>query len=243
MRPVKENINSSKLSIITLQDEPRADSRVLAEGLGIKHRNLMENIRKYEGDLSGFGHLPFKTEVGERIQGGGKAEIYALLNEDQAYFVLTLSRNTPKVVSLKKKLVKEFGRLRKKEEQRAALSWQQARLEGKDARRHETDAIQEFVEYATAQGSKSAKLYYMNITKMTHRTLFFVEQGLKSPNGLRDMLDGMQLSFLTTAEYVCAKALRDGIEMKMEYKDIYLLAKQRVESFSTTVGKTPLLTH
>jgi len=121
------------------------------------------------------------------------------------------------------------------------VAWQQARLEGKDARRHETDAIAAFVEYATAQGSRNACHYYANVTKMTHQALFLVEQGLKLPNHLRDLLNGMQLSFLTTAEYVCANAIREGMQRELPYKDIYALARDKVTAFAASVGKTPAL--
>lgn len=228
---------------LDLNNEPRIRSRWLADGLGIRHKALMETIRKYELEIRSFGVLPFETAKPSKGTDGGRPETFTSLNEDQAYFVLTLSRNTQKVVALKIRLVKEFGRLRRAAEQRSALDWQQARIEGKDARRHETDTIANFVEYATIQGSQNAKRYYVNITKMTYKALFMVEQGLKIPNKLRDMLDGMQLTFLATAEYVCAKGLREGMDLKLPYKAIYMLARERVETYATTVGQTPTLPH
>lgn len=137
-----------------------------------------------------------------------------------------------------RKLVKEFGKLRRAMVRKAETDWQQARIEGKDARKHEVDTIAAFVEYASAQGSRNARHYYANITKMTYKALFMVEQGLKMPNKLRDMLNGMQLSFLTTAEYVCANAIKDGMARELPYKEIYTLAKDRVEHYATSVGKT-----
>jgi phage regulator Rha-like protein len=234
---------------LDFNNEPRADSRWLAETLGIKHAHLIRTIRKYEAKLLSFGLLPFETEAAgvsgfeNRKPKGGRPEVFASLNEDQSYFVATLSRNTDQVVEAKARLVQEFGRLRRAAERRATLDWQQARIEGKDARRRETDTIQEFVKYATKQGSSNAGKYFTNITKMTYRALFLVEQGLRTPNGLRDLLDGMQLTFLATAEYVCAKALRDGMDLGMPYKAIYLLARERVEGYTAAVGRTPALPH
>lgn len=51
-------------------------------------------------------------EVGERTQGGGNAERFALLNEDQAFFLLALSRNTERVVELKSDLIMAFREAR-----------------------------------------------------------------------------------------------------------------------------------
>jgi len=103
------------MNTITLtqsQGEPRVDSRVLAEQLGTKHKSSIELIDKYADKIRRFGHLPFQTEVGKRAQGGGKAERFALLNEDQAYFLLALSRNTERVVELKSSLVMAFREAR-----------------------------------------------------------------------------------------------------------------------------------
>lgn len=103
------------MSAITLtqsQGEPRVDSRVLAEQLGTQHKSSIELIDKYADKIRRFGHLPFQTEVGKRAQGGGKAERFALLNEDQAFFLLALSRNTDRVVELKSSLVMAFREAR-----------------------------------------------------------------------------------------------------------------------------------
>ena len=103
-------MNPVRLTLI--RDEPRVDSRVLAEQLSTQHKNSIELIHKYADKLRRLGHLPFQTEVGKRVQGGGKAKRFALLNEDQAFLVLALSRNTDCVVELKFDLVVAFGEAR-----------------------------------------------------------------------------------------------------------------------------------
>ncbi len=113
------NIEPVAIALQTGRDEtPRVDSRELAQRLGVKHKNTIELLDKYKAEFLGLGHLPFKTEVGYRAQGGGKAERFALLNEDQAYLLLSLSRNTPRVVALKVKLVQAFSAARKAAELR-----------------------------------------------------------------------------------------------------------------------------
>ncbi len=98
--------------LILIGDEPRVDSRLLAEQLGNRNRNTVELIDRYAHKIKRFGQLPFQTEVGKRVQGGGKAERFALLNEDQAFFVLALSRNTDRVVELKSSLIMAFREAR-----------------------------------------------------------------------------------------------------------------------------------
>ncbi|MFZ4702617.1 MAG: Rha family transcriptional regulator, partial [Candidatus Methylumidiphilus sp.] len=82
-----------ELALTTTATEARVDTRLLAHGFGNKHKAAMALIERYSDRFKSFGQLTFKKEVGKRKQGGGNAERYALLNEDQAYFLLSLSRN------------------------------------------------------------------------------------------------------------------------------------------------------
>ena len=101
------------LALTTTSTEARIDSRLLAMQLDNQHRPVMALLYKYMGKFKTFGHVSFKNADGERKQGGGKAERYALLNEDQSYFLLSLSRNTDTVVALKSKLIRAFGQARR----------------------------------------------------------------------------------------------------------------------------------
>lgn len=205
----------SEIIISQIKNELRADSRTFAPKLGIRHRQLMDNIRKYEAQFLELGRVPFETETIETA-GGPQQSVYALLNEDQAYFLLTLSRNSEAVVAAKLALVKAFR------EARAHMARaDSARIEGKKVRREETDAIKDLVQYATDQGSESAKMYYANITKMTNSVL-----GLGA--GQRDSLPPVQLDRLRLAETMIDVALRDGMRAGLPYRQIYALARDRV---------------
>ena len=203
----------SEIIISQIKNELRADSRTFAPKLDIRHRQLMDNIRKYEAQFLQLGILPFQTE---EINGRGQPEKYALLNEDQSYFLLTLSRNSEAVVAAKLALVKAFR------EARAHMARaDSARIEGKKVRREETDAIKELVQYATDRGSESARMYYTTITKMTNSVL-----GLEA--GQRDSLPPVQLDRLRLAETMIDVALRDGMRAGLPYRQIYALARDRV---------------
>ena len=203
----------SEIIISQIKNELRADSRTFAPKMDIRHRQLMDNIRKYEAQFLQLGILPFQTE---EINGRGQPEKYALLNEDQSYFLLTLSRNSEAVVAAKLALVKAFR------EARAHMARaDSARIEGKKVRREETDAIKELVQYATDRGSESARMYYTTITKMTNSVL-----GLEA--GQRDSLPPVQLDRLRLAETMIDVALRDGMRAGLPYRQIYALARDRV---------------
>lgn len=115
--------------------------------------------------------------------------------------------------------------------------WKQVRAEGKGDRRIETDAIKEFIEYAKSQGSKSAEKYYVNLSRMENKALFLVEQ--KYPN-LRERLGISQLRTIQMADRIVAKALEDGMNQSLHYKEIYKLAKGQVETFAGCIGQSPV---
>lgn len=100
---------------------PRVDSRLLARHLGVKHKSTMELLETHKAAFLKLGLLPFQTEaVKEAGARGAKHHRFALLNEDQALFLLSLSRNTPRVVDLKMNLVCAFSQARKAAELRQA---------------------------------------------------------------------------------------------------------------------------
>jgi len=206
-----------ELEITNIKNELRTDSRLLSSFLDHRHRTILENIDKYSTELLELSRLPFETEKGKALDQGGfaKATRYALLTEDQCYFLLTLMRNNPKVVAAKLALVKAFRDAKAHIAERDT-----ARVEGKKVRRLETDSIKMLVEYASAHGSKSAERYYANVTKMTNSML-----GIDS--GQRDNLNADQLKQLSALETIVDLAIRDGIRANMEYKQIYQLAKNR----------------
>lgn len=204
------------IEIVAIQKELRTDSRLLASFLDHRHRTILENIDKYKTELESISELPIQTETGlPRPQGGTTAVRYALLSEDQCYFILTLMRNNKLVVASKLALVKAFSEARAQVARRDI-----SRLDGKAVRRMETDSIKELVNYASAGGSKNSGHYYSNITKMTNSIL-------KIEAGQRDNLNEEKLQQVKIIESVVGLAIRDGLKAEMHYKEIYQLAKNR----------------
>lgn len=201
------------ISLNLISNEFRIDSRLLSPELNHRHRTILESIDKYKTQFESLGSLPFQTEMGTH---GGSPVRYFLLNEDQCYFLLTLMRNNNHIIKAKLNLVKAFRDARKQLAERDI-----ARLTGKEVRKLETDAIKHLVEYAKASGSSKPEMYYLAITKMTNKAL-----GIES--GQRDNMDARQLQLLKLAETLVEIAIRDGLKAKLDYKDIYILCKDRV---------------
>lgn len=212
--------------IITLtKNELRTDSRLLASLLDHRHRNIFQNVTRYTTELSVLGLLTFEEEaVKEQDARGVKYQKYAMLNEDQCYFILTLMRNNATVVKSKLALVKAFRDARNQ-----LVKRDMARIEGKQVRITETDSIKQLVTYASGQGSKNAEMYYANITKMTNSLL-----GIDT--GQRETLDVKQLKQVAMLDLIADVAIRDGIQQGLHYKDIYKLVKLRAGSVLGALG-------
>lgn len=110
--PAEPNNEKSPITLTQYSGEARVDSRLLAEQLDNKHKNSMALIERYLAKFEEFGVVPFQTEKPGAGTAGGRPERFALLNEDQCYFLLSLSRNTDRVVELKASLIMAFREAR-----------------------------------------------------------------------------------------------------------------------------------
>lgn len=96
------------LTVIEDSGQLYVDSRLIAARLGVKHQNFYETVLKYQSQSEqAFGITRFETG---KIKGRGRPSKFAYLTEDQATFLMTLSRNSPEVVQCKLELVQAFSR-------------------------------------------------------------------------------------------------------------------------------------
>ena len=208
-----------QLEIQNLNGTQVIDSRIIAKGLNIKHRNLLETIRKYQTDLEDLGRLPFETET-LQTKGGRQEAHFCHLNELQAHLLVTLSRNSPEVVAFKKSLVVAFVQARNEvailqevikesedvfakkrlyyQKQGHNEAWIEKRLKSIDVRQ-ELEAIW------CKRGITSAQQYSV-LTAMIAKGTFGITpkqhselKGLKKQN-LRDNMTRLELAFTILAE-------------------------------------------
>ena len=194
------------------------NSKVIAEGTGVAHRKLKEVIKKHSKEIESFGKLyaPYEAE-----STGGRREQYFVLNEPQAAFLITLLKNTQKVVSFKAELVRQFYMMRRILAERQTAEWIETRKQGQLVRKDETNVLQKLVEYAKEQGSTHAAMLYMTYSKLANKMV-----GITS----RDTATNAQLNDLSTMERLIAKVVIDGMENGTHYKDIYKQSKERLET-------------
>ena len=220
--------------VIFNKKEPVTTTLVIADGMKLKHNAVLFLVKKYKKRLEKIATLQVALQ-----KSGGRPTSFYYLNEQQTVFLVTLMKNSETVLDFKDMLVEEFFRMKKALSEMTTRqtneAWLESRETGKLSRREETDTIKAFVEYAKAQGSTQAERYYGNISKMENSALFFLEQ--KFPN-VRNALTGQQLHIISTADIAVAQALKEGMKQELHYKDIYKLAKGRIETISKIIPKT-----
>lgn len=158
--------DDSRLELVNRKDGPRVDSRDLAQHLNKqRHQDLFELVKRYEVKLLKLGKLLFETgaSTGSKT---GQRERFALLNEDQAYFVLTLSRNTERTVDLKLKLIQAFAEARRAAQMRAIEY-----LPGYHELHGQIDVL--------AAGSENSGRVHMNFNKLLNKVAG-IEAGTRS---------------------------------------------------------------
>lgn len=112
-------MNANFNPVIKLVDvqkgEPTTTTLQIALGLHLTHKSVIQLVRTYLHDIQEFGRIRFETSNSafempnsERESTRGRYTRYAVLNEQQAYFLMTLMRNSPRVIDFKKALVKAF---------------------------------------------------------------------------------------------------------------------------------------
>ncbi|WP_300053321.1 Rha family transcriptional regulator [Malikia sp.] len=172
------------------KDEARIDSRLLALHLKKKrHQDLFELVKRYEVKLLALGKVLFQTGASTGSS-TGQRERFALLNEDQAFFVLTLSRNTPTVVDLNLKMIQAFGEARRAAQMRG--------VEYLPTYHALHDQI-----HALTAGSPNERFVHMNVNKLVNQTA-----GIEA--GQRASATVPVQSMLAVAQAVAAKAMQQA---------------------------------
>ena len=247
-------MNDNKLLIVK-NNNLLTTSIIVANELKRKHFSIIKLIQENEKSFKKFGVVQPEVEKPKKGTKGGRPEIFYYLNESQLTFLIMMLRvkrkdDNDRVLEFKEKITAEFHRMKKVlfdlSIQKANQEWLDTRAKGKISRLKETDVLNKFKNYAVSQGSngyKDKNQVYITFTKMENNTLFVIDKLVvkdlkKKKQSIRDLLNINQLDEIKQADEIVIRALLDGMEKKMHYKDIYKLAKKRVELFAELKGKT-----
>ena len=104
---------SSSLVFLSNNNLPLTTTVIIADSLDKRHTDVLALTHKYEIELRNFGAVPFKTEQVARGCGAEPQQReFAYLNEQQATLLISMMRNSPKVIAFKIALVKAFYEMR-----------------------------------------------------------------------------------------------------------------------------------
>ena len=191
---------------LVTKNEPRIDSRELALNLDRPHQTVYELVKKYQTEFESMGKLQFQTGalIGSRT---GQKEKFALLNEDQAFLVLSFSRNNTKVVELKVKMIKAFSAARRLIEQHAS---------------EYLPTYHALHDHITFMGltHEREKFLHINTNKLVNQCV-----GIKA--GERRGLSEVPKSCLVVAQAIAANAIRGA----SDHKEAYQRTKQALETY------------
>ncbi len=228
-------------NLVFIKDgEPVVDSRILAEKFNKPHKRVLIAIDKILIDVNNLvnekratKNNEYKFTEKERTFKGRQFRYFEM--NRNAFSLVAMGFTGKKALSWKMDFVEAFNLIEKTLLNRSDIGWKQVRDDSKNVRLELTGCIQEFVNYATGQGSTSATRYYGNITKMEYVALRLLEYNEKVPSNFRDTLDKMTLFMIVMAEHVADQAIKQGMKDKLHYKEIFLLAKQAVIKYAGTV--------
>jgi len=192
-----------KAEIVTLRGaEPFTTSLAIAEGVGLSHRRVIALVRKYQSDFEEFGKVTFETSHNTQ----GSPTEFALLNEDQSTYLITLFRNTDVVRGFKKRLVKAFRRalneLARMRRQQAEPAWQLVRDETKLGFKWMEAAL---LEQRAAAGKETRNVHYITEAKLINGVLTGKFRKLD-----RDRMSDSDLATLAELQRVNAMLIAKG---------------------------------
>lgn len=102
--------------VIIEENKACTTSLAIADGTNNEHRVVLQLISRHKKRIEYFGKLSFNSAPQMRIPDnkglGGRPLRVAVLNEAQATLVMTMMRNTPRVLDFKVALVEAFFKAR-----------------------------------------------------------------------------------------------------------------------------------
>lgn len=216
------------------------DSIVIANMLEVKHAFLLRTIEpiiERQKNKLQSGNLKFPQKFIQSTYTNKMNRTYKMYEMNKsAYMKLSMHlKGYEKAEDVQDMIIEAFCLMEEALANKQNASWLSARNNSKQIRKAETDTIKDFVRYATDQGSKSANMYYVNITKMTNKALEFLIQ-IEEGAPLRDLLNIMQLNYIQVLEERAALIIKKGMRDGLPYKYIYKLAKNEVYTLADSLN-------
>ncbi len=208
--------------------EPISDSLIFANETSTTHRNVIQLIEKYFTDLEEFGTcaVEMRTSI-DTLGRKNKDERVYLLNEMQVTLLLTMSRNTPKVMEFKKRIVRAFFLMRNELQARV-----ETRRISKDIRKDLTIAIKDNVK---PEGDFK-KFAYSNYTKLVYKKVIGMDvkkikatRNIPEKDNVRDHFTLDELSKIQALESKIAGIIEMSDTFGKTDKEVYDIVKNKLD--------------
>lgn len=178
--------------------------------LGILQEDLEINTKSHLSEL--FIKSSYKDA-------GGRIRPLYYMNRD-GFALLAMGFTGKDALKWKLEYIRAFNAMEAIITEHQSPAWQQARTEGKKARRMETDAIKAFVIYAQEAGSKSADKYYIHYSKLADKAVGITD---------RDTASVDQLLNLRVIEMVIDRTVLAEIAAGTEYHQAFKNVRDKVQ--------------
>ncbi|HIC0120586.1 TPA: hypothetical protein ACWZMA_001129 [Escherichia coli] len=203
--------------LIRHKAESRIDSRLFAERIGIKHKNLYSLIQKHKTGLRELGTLPFQTETCGHST-GATVNKFALLNSDQFDYMCRIvrGRDVERMNRFKLDVTKAFAK------HRAAEPVRREYLPGYHESRNGLKAL------------GAERHHYINLARTENRFA-----GLAV--GERQSAGEQQLGLLIVMQKIEQAAFDEAIQNGMTPTEAVREVARRMETFASLMTVTPSL--
>lgn len=204
---------------------PLTTSLIVADGTQNQHESIIRLINEHKAHFERWGQIHF-TDLKSGNPKGGRPTKVALLNEQQATFLITLLRNNEIVLDFKSELVDRFYKMREILLQRQSARWQEIRAETKRGYKELSAAVKELYEFAKAHGCNvSERVFYMNFAKLMNKTLVI------NP-GTRDDLASWQLYEIEKIQFIARTIIAGLLAQGADYHEPYRHFKATLETYA-----------
>ena len=209
------------------------DSLRVAENFKKQHKSVLKKIEiLIKDDEKGRLHFAPSSYVNSQNKTQKK-----YIMDRRSFSILSMGFTGKKALKWKNDFYDAFEKMETHILQQKNLSWQQARIEGKENRLDFTDAIKKVVEFAESSGSKSSKKYYKHFTSMVYSLLFDLK---KVPKNFRDSLDKETLKQIQMIEWKASEWIDEAVSHSSDYHDPYKIVKARVKILVDVIGNLKL---
>ena len=260
-----EKSKASAKLVVDRDGEPLTSSLIVAKQLGAEHKDfrpvidnylklrcagqhtLIDSFLKSEPPL-GVAEIEISGQIFRTGEFKYRGQTFPMwwMNEEAFLKIITLAQRYGKAGDIVDAFIASFTSLRRgqlaikaaTQANQANTHWIEIRNAGKSSRTALEDAIARLNPYAQAQGSQNFGKNFINYSRMIYSQLFATE--LK-PSEVRPLLSEEQLQELAFVERIAAKAIDEGMHEGKAYKEIFLLAKNRVTAISAVAGKSAVM--